>query len=328
MANFKSCRIIVTGGSGFIGTNACNYFSSIGHDVLNIDISRPRNPKCKSNFSQADICCYDRISDLMHDFQPEYIIHLAARTDLSGRSLTDYSANIEGVENLVKISNNIPTLRRVIYASSRLVCKIGYQPKSYNDFCPTTFYGKSKMKGELIVRDQALLSPYCWSIVRPTSIWGPWFDVPYKNFFDSVISNRYIHPQGQLIFKSFGYVENTISQLESLLFEDSSMVNQKIFYLSDYDPIEVLDFANHIRASLSKNSVREVPLFALRLIAYIGDCLKMIGIKSPPLTTFRLNNILTPMIYNNDSLQEITGKLPYTYQQGIARTLSWMSLSS
>lgn len=328
MVDFKSYRIIVTGGSGFIGTNACNYFSSIGHDVLNIDISRPRDPECKSKFSQADICCFDKISSLIHNFQPDYIIHLAARTDLSGKSLTDYSANIEGVENLIKISNNIPTLRRVIFASSRLVCKIGYQPKSYNDFCPTTFYGKSKMIGEMIVRDQAALSSYCWSIVRPTSIWGPWFDVPYRNFFDSVISNRYIHPHGQLIFKSFGYVENTISQLESLLFEDSSMVNQKIFYLSDYDPIEVLDFANHIRASLSKNSVREVPLFALRLIAHIGDCLKMIGIKSPPLTTFRLNNILTPMIYNNDSLQEITGKLPYKYQQGIVRTLNWMGISS
>ena len=117
----------------------------------------------------------------MHEFQPEYIIHLAARTDLNGKSVSDYSANIEGVENMVKISNSLASLKRVIYASSRLVCKIGYQPKSYNDFCPTTFYGESKMIGEMIVRNYTK-SFYSWSIVRPTSIWGPWFDVPYRNF--------------------------------------------------------------------------------------------------------------------------------------------------
>ena len=260
---------------------------------------------------------------MLKDFQPEYVIHLAARTDLNGKSVSEYSANIDGVENLVNISNSITSLRRVIFASSRLVCKIGYQPKSYNDFCPTTYYGESKVIGEMIVRNQAA-SSYSWSIVRPTSIWGPWFDVPYKNFFDSVINNRYIHPKGLSVHKSFGYVENTISQLKSLLFEDSLKMNHKLFYLSDYEPIEVLEFANHIRSTLSKPPVKEVPLYVLQFFAYIGDLLKFLNIKSPPLTTFRLNNILTPMVYDNDMLQEITGKLPYTYHQGINRTLNWM----
>ena len=323
MSLLKNCKIAITGGSGFIGTNACNYFSSVGNDVLNVDINQPRDSKSKSMFAQVDICSYDKLNRLLQDFQPEYIVHLAARTDLDGKSVSDYSANIEGVENLVNISNNIQSLKRVIFASSRLVCKIGYQPKSYNDFCPTTFYGESKMIGEMIVRKQAA-SSYCWSIVRPTSIWGPWFDVPYRNFFDSVISNRYIHPKGRLVYKSFGYVENTVSQLESLLLADSLKMSSKLFYLSDYDPIEVLRFANTIRATLHKPPIREVPLYVLKIFAYIGDFLKMINIKSPPLTTFRLKNILTPMIHESDALQEITGKLPCTYQQGIARTLNWI----
>ena len=321
---FPNCsKIIITGGSGFIGTNACNHLSSAGHDVLNLDISQPRDPKSKSEFSLVDICNYEHFYKIVHDFQPEYIIHLAARTDLNGKSLSDYSANIEGVENLVNISNNISSLRRVVFASSRLVCKIGYQPKSSNDFCPTTYYGESKMIGEMIVRNQAE-SSYCWSLVRPTSIWGPWFDVPYRNFFDAVISNRYIHPKDHMIYKSFGYVGNTVCQLESLLFTDSFMMDRKLFYLSDYDPIEVLDFANQIRLMLSKPRIRQVPIYALRFIAYIGDFLKLLNYKSPPLTTFRLNNILTPMIYNNDSLKEISGNLPYTCQEGIIITLNWI----
>ena len=133
MTHLKQCKIVITGGSGFIGTNACHYFSSAGHDVLNIDINHPRDSKSKSKFSQVDICCYEKLNKVLKDFQPEYVIHLAARTDLNGKSVSEYSANIDGVENLVNISNSITSLRRVIFASSRLVCKIGYQPKSYND---------------------------------------------------------------------------------------------------------------------------------------------------------------------------------------------------
>ena len=34
-----------------------------------------------------------------------------------------------------------------------------------------------------------------WIIVRPTSIWGPWFDVPYKNLFDAILKGYAFFPK-------------------------------------------------------------------------------------------------------------------------------------
>lgn len=56
-----------------------------------------------------------------------------------------------------------------------------------------------------------------WVLVRPTSIWGPWFDVPYRNFFLSVARRRYVHPAGKRIHKSFGFVGNITWHLHRLM---------------------------------------------------------------------------------------------------------------
>ena len=36
-------KIIITGGSGFIGTNMQQYYLDKGHKILNIDLVRPLN---------------------------------------------------------------------------------------------------------------------------------------------------------------------------------------------------------------------------------------------------------------------------------------------
>ena len=166
--------------------------------------------------------------------------HLAARTDLGGATLADYAANTRGVENLIDAASSSATIRRVMFASSRLVCKIGYQPAADDDYCPSTVYGESKAIGERVVRARAASAAWDWIIVRPTSIWGPWFGVPYRVFFDAVARGRYVHPRGRRIAKSFGYVGNTVHQLLALASAPSADLHARTLYLADYPPIDVL----------------------------------------------------------------------------------------
>ena len=67
-----------------------------------------------------------------------------------------------------------------------------------------------------------------------------------------------------------------------------------------------------------------MPLIVLKIIAFGGDLLKLLGVSSPPLTTFRLNNILSPMVHDSSLLQAVVGELPFNYQEGIDRTLEWI----
>ena len=182
-------RYIVTGGSGFIGTNVIALLLSKNYDILNIDIREPQNKDHFNYWIDCNICNYDKLRKLILDYDPDYIIHLAARTDLVGETLNDYSANIDGVKNLMNISIELNELKKIVIASSMLVCELGYFPKNFNDYKPNTLYGESKVLTEKIVKK----FKNSWTIVRPTSIWGPWFGEPYNNFFRLVIMGAYFN---------------------------------------------------------------------------------------------------------------------------------------
>lgn len=317
-------RLIVTGGSGFIGTNLVDHFVANGDQVLNIDILPPRNDAQKGYWRKIDLLDADALKEAVRDFQPEVILHMAARTDLDGRTIDDYAANTGGVENLVAAVEGMTSLRRLIFASSRLVCRIGYLPKDEFDCCPTTPYGESKVIGEKLVRDAISRLPCPALIVRPTSIWGPWFDVPYKNFFLAIARGQYVHPGTRQVLKSFGFIGNTIHELGRLMSAPAGDVAGKTFYLADYPPIDVAVFANSIQRCLGVKSVKTVPVGVLRPAAWIGDLLKMFGWSNPPLTSFRLDNLLTPMVHDLEPLRAVVGALPYSMEEGVRITVDWL----
>ena len=324
MTQSNNERILVTGGSGFIGTNLVDDLIKNDHNVLSVDIAGPRCSLHGGIWRNVDLRIRDNVFAIIKEFAPTQIYHLGAKTDLDSNDVADYSANTAGITNLIDACIEVGGVKRVIFASSRLVCKIGYEPKSDNDYCPTTAYGESKVSGEHIVREYANL-PFDWVIVRPTSIWGPWFDVPYRLFFDHVKAGRYVHPMKMEIFKSFGFVGNSVFQLKQLMAAPSDAIAAKTFYIGDYVPIEVGDFAKKIAHEFGIKPPISVPLWVLSGAAKTGDLLVKLGYKNAPLTSFRLSNLKTEMIHNFTEISLITGQLPYTTDEGIRLTINWMN---
>lgn len=317
-------RIIITGGSGFIGSNLIDHFVGRRDEVINFDISSPRNTAHNAYWRSGDLLDGEGLRSLVRDFAPEVIFHMAARTDLEGRSVGDYAANTVGVKNLISAVEGLSSLRRIVFASSRLVCRIGYEPKDDFDYCPTTPYGESKVIGEKLVRNAFSCLPCPALIVRPTSIWGPWFDVPYKTFFLSIARGRYVHPGSARILKSFGFVGNTIHELVRLMDAPADAVAGKTLYLADYPPIDVAVMANSIQHALGGAPIKTAPIGILRSAAWAGDFLKMLGWKNPPLTSFRLDNLLTPMVHDLEPLRAVVGGLPYSMDDGVRITVEWL----
>jgi len=316
-------KVIVTGGSGFIGTNMVEYLLNSDSEVVNFDRSPPRNDAHNAYWIEGDICNKKELEELVIQFKPEYIIHLAARTDLNEKlNLNGYKANIEGVEHILEVALNTPTLKRVVIASSMLVCKLGYLPKDDFDYAPSTLYGESKVLTEKIARK----FPIDWIIIRPTSIWGPWFDEPYRHFFELVLSGRYVNiGRSRSSTKTYGFVKNSVYQIYSLMTSQEPSVRNSVFYIGDIDPINISDWALLIRKLSDLKPVISVNLMFLKMLAIFGDMLGKLSI-SFPMTSFRLKNMTTDnVIPTIGKTYLVAPKPPYpVIDQATKETIEWI----
>ncbi len=313
-------KILITGGSGFIGTNLVDYYIKQGWTVKNIDVKAPKHPQANDVWERCDITDYEAIHTCIQSFQPDYIVHLAARTDLDGKSVDDYSANTIGVENILKVATTVKGLKKILITSSMLVCHTGYIPKNQKDYAPSTFYGESKVITEKLTWAN---KPQCdWAILRPTSMWGPWFGVPYRNFFDTVKAGMFFHIGHRSCTKTYGYIENAVYQIDKILNNPTTDESNKVFYLGDEPAIFIEEWANQIAAALGRK-VPRVPFWLIRVAAWGGDLLKLVGIHFP-MTSFRLKNMTTDNIVPLQNTMKIAPNPPVDRITGIKRTLAWM----
>lgn len=301
-------KIVVTGGSGFIGTNLIDLLLSKGYKILNLDLKPPRNNKHIDCWIELDILNRSILEKTVLQFNPDYIVHLAARTDLNEtKNIYGYNVNIEGVENLMSIASKLKSLKRILIASSMLVCKLGYIPSHFNDYKPTTLYGESKVRTEEIVKRYE----FDWVIVRPTSIWGPWFSEPYIDFFKMVMKGTYVNlPKSKSSIKTYGYVVNSVSQIFQILISEKKEVKHNYYYLGDKIPINITSWSNIIRNLESKKKLITIPLFILRLAAYFGDILNNLFRVKFPINSFRYKNMTTNnVIHDLERTFNITDKI-------------------
>ena len=209
---------------------------------------------------------------------------------------------------------------KVIVASSKFVTRNGYQIKNQHDYCPHTKYGESKVETEIRVWGN---EPQCdWCIIRPTSIWGPWFGVPYRNFFDMVMRRMYFHIGHIKCHKTYGYIGNAIYQIEQLLFTETSDSENKVFYIGDEPAYEINEWADEIANELGFK-VPTMPVWFVKCLAKFGDFLGLFKIHFP-MQSFRFGNMTNDGINDMRNTYKIAPKTPYTRLEGTRATIEWI----
>jgi len=297
-------KILITGSEGYIGKNLCKYLGKKNYLIIKLD----KNLKLVNKFNwKVDLLNLSKVTMCILQTKPDYIIHLAARTDFLGSNIKSYKTNYLGTKNLIKACQGIAQIKRVIFASTSLVNKLDYKPKNIFDYNPNTNYGKSKVKMEKIILNKNFSFKYC--ILRPTTIWGGLQNNHYKLFLKIVKLGFFFNIRKKKnILKKYGYIENSCFQILKIINTSNIFFSKKVFYLCDYTPINFSKWTNMISFYLRKKNNLEISFYILKVLALIGDFLVMLGIKNFPLQTFRLNNMINSYVPDNQNLQRITKK--------------------
>lgn len=144
--------IIVTGGSGFIGSHLCNMLAEQGHSVRIIDIAPPPMG-VRAEFVRASVLDLPRLQRLVAG--ADAIVHLAALVDVQASiadPYSDFSVNVGGTINVLEAARH-SGVEKVAYASSAAVYG-NPQEVPINEghpAFPLSPYGLSKLTAERYV---------------------------------------------------------------------------------------------------------------------------------------------------------------------------------
>ena len=315
-------KILITGGSGFIGTNLIEFYLSRypDYEILNVDQAKPRNQHHYDNWEHCDIKDRNSLNKIFSEFCPGYVIHLAAKASLSGSTMDDFPDNINGTRNVVECAKLIPRLKKFIHISTQYVTTPGKTIKNETDFHPYTPYGESKAEGEKIIRKAKF--DFDWVILRPTNIWGPWHSFFPHELWRYLSTNYYIHPGFLKIKKHYGFVGNTVRQIDTFIHKSNKEKNKKVFFLTDPE-IDSYDWMNGFSRVLSGNNVWRIPKFLWKVLALIGDFFKILGISFPVDSGRFFRLTINEKLPYHETIK-FTGSPTFNLNEGIKISMKWI----
>ncbi|QPF82963.1 NAD(P)-dependent oxidoreductase [Bradyrhizobium genosp. L] len=313
-------KILITGSSGFIGQALAQRLKAEGWQALGLD----KRPGPATDFV-CDILDAGKLQQTVQACAPDALIHLAARIDIDETAgVEDYPANVEGVRNVVAAVSRTPSIKRTIWTSSQLVCRIDYVPNGDTDYNPDSSYGRSKVLTEQIVREQDG-GGSVWSLARPTTVWGPGMSAHYQRFLRMIQRGYYFHIGSEPLLKSFSYVGNIAHQYLQLLKAPERQVQRRTFYLADYEPLDLVAWGDAFQRAFHARRIPRMPVFVARALAHSGDAAIALGLKQFPLTSRRLKNILTEYQFDLSATREVCGPLPSDFRQSVEQTVEWFN---
>ena len=196
-------NILITGGSGFIGSNVKKKLSELDFKVLTV--GRNKNEDFTLDLTE------ENLKNIVQDFLPEVICHFASGSNIARAAENidkEYKDTVSSTESLVKTLTKLKSKPvKIIYLSSQAVYGLPNElPVSENHSTkPITVYGKNKLQAENII----IQSKLDYLIFRVSSVFGPSQDYNKSGVIAKFI-NKMKKNEPPIVFNSFDLISDLI----------------------------------------------------------------------------------------------------------------------
>lgn len=301
-------KILVTGGSGFIGTNLVNELISRGHEVMAADVLNTD----RKNYIRADVKNYRQIERIFEKEKFDYVYHLAAEYGRwNGEDYYEnlWQTNVIGTKHMLRLQE-MHKFRMIFYSSAEVygdyngvMTEDVMEKNPIKDTYQMNDYAITKWAGELMCMNSATMFGTETVRVRPVNCYGPLEHyTPYRGFIPKFIYQA-LHNQPYTVFNGHKRIIDFV--------EDSCRTWANI--VDNFIPGEVYNVAG------KPEWEREIKQYSDLILNAVG--------KDDSQVTYHESEPFTTMIKTIDcskAVKDLNHNPKVTPEEGIKRTVEWM----
>lgn len=252
-------RVLVTGGSGFVGANLVTTLLDRGLHVRSFDRVPSRHaehPRLETLV--GDITDIDDVATAVEGI--DTIFHTAALIELmGGASVTDeyrkrsFAVNVDGTKNLVH-AGELAGVKRFVYTASNSVVMGGQRIAGGDETLPYTtrfndLYTETKVVAEKFVLASNGEGGMLTCSIRPSGIWGRGDQTMFRKMFEQVIAGRVKVLVGSKDVRlDNSYVHNLIHGfiLAAEHLVPGGTAPGQAYFINDGEPVNMFEFARPV----------------------------------------------------------------------------------
>lgn len=290
-------KIVITGASGFVGTNLQNYLKT-SYEIESMSVRYLPNQQ--------------------FELQGDAVIHLAGKAhDLKKVSRPEdyYEVNFELTK---KLFDAFLISEASVFIFMSTVKAVADEVKGVltEDFIPDpkTHYGISKHQAEQYILNKELPQGKRFYILRACMIHGPG-NKGNLNLLYRLVVKGLPWPLGDFQNqRSFLSIENLCFVIKEFL--DNKNIPSGVYQVADDKPLSTNELIQLLGKSLDKKSnIWSIPASLIKGLAKLGDYLDL------PLNSERLQKLTENYVVSNQKIKKaINKKLPVSTEEGLIKT--------
>ena len=263
-------RIIVAGGTGFIGSHLVKKFLDEDHQVFILDANinyfyplddftiknlewRDKNLIKGAKIFKFNLNDINELRRVIDEINPTHIVNLAA-LPLAKNAISDtddaFNSIIINAKNFMEILRDKKSNTKFIHISSSMIYGDFQKEPNFEEALkdPKEIYGSFKYASEVIVKGYAKIFDINLNIIRPTAVYGPTDNNRrvIQTFIEKALKDETIYANNpENNFLDFTYVDDTAEGIKCITLAETP--KNEAFNISFGKANSIMDMINILK---------------------------------------------------------------------------------